>query len=235
MRTNTALWTMWFTWGLWILSEIYPGASVIKWAALLVTGGMLILFFRPLLLKRTLCMRLLKRGNNIVNVSAQTKASVDKVTNTPADLTTLPLLPPDAQEGIKPIRARKDTFISPEANLSGNLEGQGNIVIEGRLDGNVSSSHQVRVESGGLVVGDIHAQHIVVNGKVEGRFYADAITLQSEGHIRGDIFTDALIIEKGGVFIGQSQLKLQEQVTECKGNVAKLKVPDIQDISLLSQ
>lgn len=96
-------------------------------------------------------------------------------------------------------------------------------MIEGRLDGNINSTHQVRIESGGYVAGDIHAQHIMVNGRVDGRLDAEAITLQSEGHIEGDLVTDALIIEKGGVFIGQSRLKTEAQPAAHSGTVTQLR------------
>lgn len=131
--------------------------------------------------------------------------------------------PVDYPEGIKLMTTHKDTFISSEAILTGNLNGHGNIVIEGTLEGNISSTHQVRIEQTGQVSGDIHAQHIMVNGRVVGRLFAEAITLQSEGRIEGDLETDALIIEKGGVFVGQSQLKTDVQPAEDKGSVTQLK------------
>lgn len=233
MRTDSALWMIWFVWVLWILAALYPDASVIKWGVLLVTCGVLILFLKYLLLKRLFSMRLLKRGCKAVVERAEERTPVENAINTPTRPAVSPSVQVEGAEMIKPIRTRKDTFISPEAQLAGNLEGQGNIVIEGQLNGNIRSLHQVRIESGGLVVGDIHAEHIVINGRGEGRFYANAITLQSEGHIQGDIFTDVLIIEKGGVFIGQSQLQLkpQEEVVGKKGNVTALTLPVVQDTS----
>ncbi|MCW2457042.1 UNVERIFIED_ORG: cytoskeletal protein CcmA (bactofilin family) [Rahnella aquatilis] len=231
MRTETALWTFWFAWVLWILSALYPEMGVIKWLALLTTGWGGVLCFPSLVRKKDVFMRLLKRESKTIDTPVQGETSVKQMTDTPAESALPSSILPEGLEMIKPVRTRKDTFISPEAHLSGNLEGQGNIVIEGRLEGNIRSSHQVRVESGGQVVGDIHAQHIVINGRVEGRFFAGAITLQPEGHVQGDIITDVLIIEKGGVFIGQSQLKPQEAVKSEKGNITTLNIPLVQDTS----
>lgn len=174
-------------------------------------------------------MRLLRRENKPEdNTNPDTEGSWKKNAlsqghGTPA------LLPPEGHEKMKSTVTRKDTFISSEATLTGDLNGQGNIVIEGRLDGNISSTHQVRIESGGYVAGDIHAQHIVVNGRVEGRLCAEAVTLQSEGHIDGDLVTDVLIIEKGGVFIGQSRLKTEVQPVAHAGTVTQLKISAAQD------
>lgn len=101
---------------------------------------------------------------------------------------------------------RKDVFIAHGARLSGLIEAESNVVTEGCIEGNILSTHQVRVDSGGVVKGDIRAVHIIVNGLVTGRCYAQAVTLQEQGRIEGDVFTDEFAIERGGVFIGQSCL-----------------------------
>lgn len=64
----------------------------------------------------------------------------------------------------------------------------------------------------------------MINGYAEGGLYADTLTLQREGKIKGEINTDELIIEKGGVFIGTSQLHKSEVVKVDTDNVMSLKV-----------
>lgn len=151
-------------------------------------------------------MRLLKKERKVVKELGQDMMAVDAKINTLEKHTDLSSTTPEEMGGIKPIKTRKDTFISSEACLSGDLEGQGNIVIEGRMKGNTRSSHQVRIESGGITEGDIYAQHIVVNGYVLGDLHAEAVTLQAEGRIEGAIFADELVIEKGGNFTGYSEM-----------------------------
>ncbi len=221
MRTDTVLWTAWLVWALWLLSEIYPEIGVIKWSALLLTGGGLIIFFLIILLKEgNFLMRLLKRENKAMSESVRDNISGEDVSERSVGPAASALLLPEETDTMKPIRTRKDTFISAEAHLSGDLEGQGNIVIEGQLKGNIRSLHQVRIESGGVTMGDIYAQHIVVNGYVLGDLHAEAVTLQSEGRIEGAIFADELVIEKGGCFTGHSEMKRK---TEQVSAVATLK------------
>ncbi|OMQ21911.1 bactofilin family protein [Serratia oryzae] len=117
----------------------------------------------------------------------------------------------DAADAIKPIRAKKDTFVSNGAQFTGVIEGDGNIIIEGKVEGNIVCMHMVRIENSGHVKGEIRAQQIMINGSVEGRCYADSLSIQPKGSLRGDIFADEISIEKGGVFIGQSQLMQKAQ------------------------
>ncbi|AVJ18777.1 hypothetical protein CLM71_17390 [Serratia sp. MYb239] len=136
---------------------------------------------------------------------------------------TAPAPPPLAEllESSKPVKAIKDTFVSQGTQLTGTIEGQGNIIVEGVIEGSLTCSHQVRIEPTGHVKGEIHAQHIMINGSVEGSCHADSLTIQPKGHMRGDIFTDEFSIEKGGVFVGQSQL--MPQTAAGAGKVTALK------------
>lgn len=99
---------------------------------------------------------------------------------------------------------RKDVFIASGANLSGIIETEGSIVSEGVIEGNIRSSHEVRINNGGIVRGDIFAMHVIINGLVTGRCFASAVSLLEKGRIEGNVYTNELSIEKGGVFIGES-------------------------------
>lgn len=99
---------------------------------------------------------------------------------------------------------RKDVFIASGAILSGIIETEGSIVSEGVIEGNIRSSYEVRINNGGIVRGDIYAMNVIINGLVTGRCYAASVNLLEKGRIEGNIFTNELSIEKGGVFIGES-------------------------------
>jgi cytoskeletal protein CcmA (bactofilin family) len=124
-------------------------------------------------------------------------------------------------DAIKPVVVKKDTFISNGAHLTGAVEDDGNIVVEGTIEGNLTTTHQVRIEHSGKVKGEIRAQQILINGSVEGRCYAEIISILPKGHMRGDIFTDEFSIEKGGVFVGQSQLMKQTNKEQTKVTAIK--------------
>lgn len=96
------------------------------------------------------------------------------------------------------------TFIAGGVVMTGEMESKGDIITEGTFLGNISCVGEARIVCGGHVKGDIHASRIIVNGRVEGCLNSESILLGEKGVICGDIYTDTLVIEKGGVFTGQS-------------------------------
>lgn len=200
-----------------------PDEIVVTGMIFLFSGGVLALFLWLLCRRGYERMGLLKRKNHTEKAS-KPHAMESNVQALSENNERPALLSVDDLERMTSTITRKDTFISSEAALTGNVNGQGNIVIEGRVEGDINSAHQVRIERTGQVSGDIHAQHIMVNGRVVGRLFAEVITLQPDGRIEGDLVTDALIIEKGGVFVGQSQLKTDGQPAADKRVSTPLKV-----------
>ncbi|PWC10988.1 hypothetical protein DDT56_20765 [Brenneria corticis] len=105
---------------------------------------------------------------------------------------------------VSPVRVKKDTFISQDAQITGKVEAEGNITVEGHIEGEVLCENTIKVEHIGKIKGEMKSQQIVINGDVEGRIYAGTVAILAQGKMVGEIFSDELSIEKGGVFIGRS-------------------------------
>lgn len=134
------------------------------------------------------------------------KKSIDESTSQQQTTELTPSEVSSTTDASKGVRAKKDTYVSNGALFTGVVEGDGNIIVEGRIEGNIICSHMVRIEHSGHVKGEIRAQQIMINGAVEGCCYTASLSIQPKGSMRGDIFADEISIEKGGLFIGQSQL-----------------------------
>lgn len=201
MRNYNLLWCVWVLWTLFIIlwltgtsvSGIYLNYAL---AAALVFALLATLAF----------IHKVTRTNNMLSFNKQKKSTNEpkpqKMVDHHPEATALA----DVACAIKPIQAKKDTFISSGGLFTGVIEADGNIIVEGKVEGNIICSHMVRIENSGHVKGEIRAQQIMINGAVEGRCYADSLSIQPKGSVHGDIFADEIAIEKGGVFIGQSQL-----------------------------
>ena len=70
------------------------------------------------------------------------------------------------------------SIISSDVVITGILQSDGDIQIDGRVEGNVRSAGLVIGERA-VIHGEIHAEHVVVRGRVEGGIRAREVTLRS--------------------------------------------------------
>lgn len=223
MRNYNLLWCVWVLWALfimlWLTGISFTGIDLKQ--ALLNALMLAVLATLVFVYKIT-------RKNHMLSFNKKNKpANESTLPDAPEQVPVQPVAQPEqaalakTADAINPIRAKKDTFISSGAQFTGVIEGDGNIIVEGRVEGNIVCTHMVRVENSGHVKGEIRAQQIMINGAVEGRCYADSLSIQPKGSLRGDIFADEIAIEKGGVFIGQSQL-MQKTAPQAQPAAAKI-------------
>jgi len=57
--------------------------------------------------------------------------------------------------------------------------------------------------------GDVEADRVVVNGKVEGHIRSSEVVLKSHAHVVGDVQCQRLFIERGAYFDGRSKCSPQ--------------------------
>jgi len=99
------------------------------------------------------------------------------------------------------------TIISKGVKIDGKLSCNGNIRIEGEIQGDISSQKNVVVGERGNVNGQIKADSITIGGKVSGTVNANnKLQLDPTGNLKGDIFTKILVIEAGARFEGNSKM-----------------------------
>lgn len=111
------------------------------------------------------------------------------------------------------IFGRRDTSPIPSTNfsaldshvtVSGDLETDGALRIDGRLEGTIHRADLIVVGEGASIVGDITGREVIVGGSVTGNIFASQRTeLQSTGIVAGDIRSAAILIHEGGVVQGR--------------------------------
>lgn len=85
--------------------------------------------------------------------------------------------------------------------LTGDAEGATAEVRGGCIQGNLSLSHRVEVDSNSVVLGDIKAQSLTLGGKVRGNLdIAESLTLAETAAVLGKISTGRLSVAEGAVF-----------------------------------
>lgn len=93
--------------------------------------------------------------------------------------------------------------------LNGELSGNEDLVIEGKLHGKINlGNHSLVIEQGGKVRADIRAGDITINGKVEGNIHAtDKVFVSKDASMKGDIHAPKISIMDGAQFKGSIKIK----------------------------
>ena len=95
------------------------------------------------------------------------------------------------------------TIIGSGTVINGDIESEGDIRIDGFLNGNLFAKSKIFIGQEGAVQGDIRGQHADILGKVTGQIEIKEL-LQLLGHcdVQGDIFAGKLQVEPTASFNG---------------------------------
>ena len=98
-------------------------------------------------------------------------------------------------------------FISQNTTIKGEISTEGDIRIDGNLNGTLYSKAKVVIGETGHVTGDVFCQKADLAGKLEGSLYSDDLFhLKAKGVLTGNIFVHQLIIESGATFQGKCEM-----------------------------
>ena len=93
------------------------------------------------------------------------------------------------------------SIISADVIVRGTLVSQGDVQIDGKIDGDIRANALV-VGDKAIIQGDIYAEEAVVRGRVEGSIRARKVQLCATCHVEGNILHEALAVEIGAFFEG---------------------------------
>ena len=100
-----------------------------------------------------------------------------------------------------------NTVIAKDLTVTGTLQGDGVVQIEGTVEGEISLRGYVIVAATGVVRGPIEAEVIRIAGSVEGDLTAhDHLRLEKTGSVVGNVTTVSLIVEEGGWLNGRTTM-----------------------------
>jgi len=99
--------------------------------------------------------------------------------------------------------------IGPSITIKGELSGQEDLEIQGKVEGNVTlKKHRVLVSESGRVKADIHAKSIRVGGEVNGNLVGeDDVIILRTGRVEGDIKASRVTLEDGSKFKGSIDME----------------------------
>jgi cytoskeletal protein CcmA (bactofilin family) len=105
------------------------------------------------------------------------------------------------------VNTKPETTIGTNTRFVGTITSDGNVRIDGSVEGDIEILGNLIVGETGRVIATIKAQNVHISGAVKGEVTAsENLEISPTGKVWGDITTAALHIEPGGLFRGQSAM-----------------------------
>lgn len=94
------------------------------------------------------------------------------------------------------------SFIGAEVTIHGNLSGNGDIHLDGTIEGDLTCNSLI-LGSGGRINGNISAERATLGGAVDGTVSASTLVVERSARISGDLSYDTVSIENGAQIDGR--------------------------------
>ncbi|GBD32031.1 MAG: hypothetical protein KatS3mg081_2253 [Gemmatimonadales bacterium] len=118
----------------------------------------------------------------------------------------------------EPLSEPRISIIAAGMKISGEIESDGIVKIEGQVLGNVRAEKQVLVARGGVIEGDIETAEAIVGGEVRGAVQAsERVEVQAGASVQGDITTPRIVVQEGGEVNGHLRMSPLPSATRTTG------------------
>ena len=106
-------------------------------------------------------------------------------------------------------RSDSDTaFFGGKLSIKGKVTGSGNLIVMGKLEGEVDLAGELVVAAPAVLNGEIRAVTLAVSGTVTGTLTAgEKIHLEKSAVVRGRMNTPRLSVVDGATFNGEIEMK----------------------------
>ncbi|MCU7812359.1 MAG: polymer-forming cytoskeletal protein [Candidatus Thiodiazotropha sp. (ex Notomyrtea botanica)] len=101
-------------------------------------------------------------------------------------------------------RAREAAVIGPSIQINGDLSGEEDLIIQGKVNGTIQLSEKsLTVGKQGQVDANVLAYSVIVEGKVNGDLYgSERVSIRKTGNVHGNIVSPKVSLEEGCSFKG---------------------------------
>ena len=116
--------------------------------------------------------------------------------------------------------------LSNDVEIKGSIKFSHDLIIDGRIEGEVHSDGALTVGENAHIKGEIKTRTVVIFGKVEGNIIVqERCELKSNAVLIGDIAAGTLSIEEGATFDGRSQVGRKPDTGKAAGASAPASKP----------
>ena len=112
------------------------------------------------------------------------------------------------------IKNNMSSILGPEVEINGDVKVAGDLLIYGRVNGNIISEGSVNSAKGSLVKGDIKAKNASISGKVEGNLIIkEKVVLGKNSYLTGNLKAAIITIDEGARFDGMCSMVAKQKIS----------------------
>lgn len=101
----------------------------------------------------------------------------------------------------------KISIIALGADVTGEINADGNFRVDGKIKGNLRLSGRLVVVDTGVIEGDVVCKSAIIAGKVDGKITVEELlSLNATAKVHGDIIASKIAIVDGAIFSGTCKM-----------------------------
>ena len=134
--------------------------------------------------------------------SPQPSPTVPPAPSNPPDRVPYPSPSPAATAA--PTSSAATTVLGARLKIVGDVSGDEDLVVNGRLEGKIRVDRKVVVNAGGEVEGDVQARSVIIGGLVHGQVMAtERAELLPTGRVQGNVHAPRIVMAEGAQIQGR--------------------------------
>jgi cytoskeletal protein CcmA (bactofilin family) len=134
--------------------------------------------------------------------SPQLSPTVPPPTSNPPE--RVPHPPPSPVAPAAPTPSGATTVIGSRLKIVGDVSGDEDLVVNGRLEGKIRVDRKVTVNAGAEVEGDVQAKSVIIGGRVHGQVMAtERAELLPTGRVQGNVHAPRIVMAEGAQIQGR--------------------------------
>src|SRR5207302_9122761 len=108
--------------------------------------------------------------------------------------------------------------LNSDVELKGTLKFSGELVFDGKIEGDINSDGSLHLGDNAVVKGNISVNAVVLRGKINGNVTArEKIDIKTKTELFGDIRAPKLVMEEGVTFVGQTEVNPNKTAAPSRG------------------